>query len=54
MADGLVIMIAGSGGSTGVTTYAENMGVMVVTRVYSTLVFVAARHHRAGAGLVTC
>jgi xanthine/uracil permease len=35
-------MIAGSGGGTGVTTYAENMGVMAVTRVYSTLVFVAA------------
>jgi putative pyrimidine permease RutG len=32
----------GLGGGTGVTTYAENMGVMAVTRVYSTLVFVAA------------
>ncbi|RDJ27166.1 pyrimidine utilization transport protein G [Bosea caraganae] len=42
MADGLATMIAGSGGGTGVTTYAENMGVMAVTRVYSTLVFVAA------------
>jgi uracil-xanthine permease len=41
-ADGLATMIAGSGGGTGVTTYAENMGVMAVTRVYSTLVFVAA------------
>ena len=41
-ADGLGTMIAGSGGGTGVTTYAENMGVMAVTRVYSTLVFVAA------------
>lgn len=42
LADGLATMIAGSGGGTGVTTYAENMGVMAVTRVYSTLVFVAA------------
>ena len=41
-ADGVGTMIAGSGGGTGVTTYAENMGVMAVTRVYSTLVFVAA------------
>jgi uracil-xanthine permease len=41
-ADGLGTIIAGSGGGTGVTTYAENMGVMAVTRVYSTLVFVAA------------
>ena len=35
-------MIAGSGGGTGVTNYAENMGVMPVTRVFSTLVFVVA------------
>jgi putative pyrimidine permease RutG len=42
IADGVATMIAGSGGGTGVTTYAENMGVMAVTRVYSTLVFVAA------------
>ena len=40
--DGLATMISGMGGGTGVTTYAENMGVMAVTRVYSTLVFVAA------------
>ena len=35
-------MVAGSGGGTGVTTYAENIGVMAVTRVYSTLIFVVA------------
>jgi putative pyrimidine permease RutG len=29
-------------GGSGVTTYAENIGVMAVTKVYSTLVFVAA------------
>lgn len=41
-ADGLATMMSGLGGGTGVTTYAENMGVMAVTRIYSTLVFVAA------------
>lgn len=39
--DGLATMISGSVGG-GVTTYAENIGVMAVTKVYSTLVFVAA------------
>jgi putative pyrimidine permease RutG len=38
-ADGLATMIAGSGGGTGVTTYAENIGVMAMTKVYSTLIF---------------
>jgi putative pyrimidine permease RutG len=41
-ADGLATIIAGFGGGSGVTTYAENMGVMAVTRVFSTLVFVVA------------
>jgi uracil-xanthine permease len=40
--DGLATMLAGSAGGTGVTTYAENIGVMAVTRIYSTLVFVVA------------
>ncbi len=40
--DGLATMLSGAGGGTGVTTYAENMGVMAVTRIYSTLLFVAA------------
>ena len=35
-------MVAASGGGTGVTTYAENIGVMAVTRIYSTLIFVVA------------
>ena len=35
-------MVAGAGGGTGVTTYAENIGVMAVTKIYSTLVFVVA------------
>jgi putative pyrimidine permease RutG len=40
--DGLACMVAASGGGTGVTTYAENIGVMAVTRIYSTLIFVVA------------
>ncbi|AZV94269.1 uracil-xanthine permease family protein [Pseudomonas sp. S 311-6] len=40
--DGVATMISGSVGGTGVTTYAENIGVMAVTRIYSTLVFVVA------------
>ena len=40
--DGLATIVAGAGGGTGVTTYAENIGVMAVTRVYSTLLFVVA------------
>ena len=40
--DGVATMVAGLGGGTGVTTYAENIGVMAVTRVYSTLIFVIA------------
>lgn len=42
LADGLATILSGLSGGTGVTTYAENMGVMAVTRIYSTLVFVAA------------
>ena len=42
IADGLATVVSGAGGGTGVTTYAENMGVMAVTRIYSTLVFVVA------------
>ncbi|HEX6137235.1 MAG TPA: solute carrier family 23 protein [Casimicrobiaceae bacterium] len=40
--DGLATIVAGMGGGTGVTTYAENIGVMAVTRIYSTLLFVVA------------
>ena len=40
--DGVATMISGSVGGTGVTTYAENIGVMTVTRIYYTLVFVVA------------
>lgn len=40
--DGIATMLSGSAGGTGVTTYAENMGVMAVTRIFSTLMFVVA------------
>jgi uracil-xanthine permease len=40
--DGFATMLAGSVGGTGVTTYAENIGVMAVTKIYSTVVFVLA------------
>lgn len=40
--DGVATMLSGAVGGTGVTTYAENIGVMTVTRIYSTLVFVVA------------
>ena len=42
LGDGVATMVAGAGGGTGVTTYAENIGVMAVTKIYSTLVFVVA------------
>ncbi|MBV9078397.1 MAG: pyrimidine utilization transport protein G, partial [Methylobacteriaceae bacterium] len=51
LADGLATMAAGYGGGTGVTTYAENMGVMAVTRIYSTLVFVVAAFVALALGL---
>ncbi|ARP95292.1 solute carrier family 23 protein [Bordetella genomosp. 13] len=40
--DGVATMVSGAVGGTGVTTYAENIGVMAVTRIYSSLVFVIA------------
>ena len=42
MADGLSTMLAGSGGGSGTTTYAENIGVMAATRVYSTAAYIIA------------
>ena len=39
LADGLATVISGSAGGTGVTTYAENIGVMAATRIYSTAIF---------------
>ena len=42
LGDGFATMLSGSVGGPGVTTYAENIGVMAVTKVYSTLIFVVA------------
>ena len=42
LGDSLATMVSALGGGTGVTTYAENIGVMAATRVYSTLLFVFA------------
>ncbi len=38
-ADGLATTLAGAGGGSGTTTYAENIGVMAATRVYSTAAY---------------
>lgn len=45
LADGVATTLAGLGGGSGTTTYAENIGVMAATRVYST-----AAYWVAGAG----
>src|SRR5213082_1375687 len=42
LGDALATIVSASGGGTGVNTYAENIGVMAVTRIYSTIVFVIA------------
>ncbi|MDO4699334.1 MAG: solute carrier family 23 protein [Moraxella sp.] len=42
VADGVATMLSAGVGGTGMTTYGENIGVMAVTRVYSTIVFVVA------------
>ena len=39
MADGVATTIAGIGGGSGTTTYAENIGVMASSRVYSTAAY---------------
>ena len=39
LADGVSTMLAGLGGGSGTTTYAENIGVMAATRIYSTAVY---------------
>ena len=40
--DGIATMVSGSAGGTGVTTYAENIGVMAATKIYSTAMFLVA------------
>ncbi|TAN09320.1 MAG: pyrimidine utilization transport protein G [Burkholderiaceae bacterium] len=42
MGDGIATIVSGSAGGTGVTTYAENIGVMAATRIFSTAVFIVA------------
>ena len=42
VADGVATALSAGVGGTGMTTYGENIGVMAVTRVYSTIVFVVA------------
>jgi len=40
--DGVATMVSGAAGGTGVTTYAENIGVMAATKIYSTAMFLVA------------
>jgi NCS2 family nucleobase:cation symporter-2 len=42
IADGAATALAGLGGGSGTTTYAENLGVMAASRVYSTLAYIIA------------
>jgi uracil-xanthine permease len=42
MADGVATTLSGGFGGSGTTTYAENIGVMGLTRVYSTLAYIIA------------
>jgi uracil-xanthine permease len=42
LGDGVATVVSGLAGGTGVTTYAENIGVMAATRIYSTAMFVVA------------
>ena len=42
LGDGIATMVSGAAGGTGVTTYAENIGVMAATKIYSTAMFVVA------------
>ncbi|MCQ9162556.1 MULTISPECIES: uracil-xanthine permease family protein [unclassified Arthrobacter] len=42
MADGVATTLAGLGGGSGTTTYAENIGVMAATKVYSTAAYYVA------------
>ncbi|MFZ1258766.1 MAG: solute carrier family 23 protein [Candidatus Saccharimonas sp.] len=51
MGDGAATMIAGFFGGSPTTTYAENIGVMAATRVYSTAAYVVAAVTAIGLGL---
>jgi len=52
MADGLATTLSGLFGGAGTTTYAENIGVMGYTRVYSTLAYIIAGFVAIGLGLL--
>jgi uracil-xanthine permease len=51
MGDGLATMLSGLGGGFGTTTYAENIGVMAATRVYSTAAYAVAALTAVALGL---
>jgi uracil-xanthine permease len=42
LGDAVATIVSASGGGTGLTTYAENIGVMAVSRIYSTVIFIVA------------
>lgn len=42
LGDAIATVVSATGGGTGTTTYAENIGVMAVTKIFSTLIFVIA------------
>jgi uracil-xanthine permease len=42
LGDGVATIVSAIGGGTGLTTYAENIGTMAVTRIYSTVIFIIA------------
>ena len=50
--DGLASMLAGLGGGSGTTTYAENIGVMAATKVYSTAAYIVAGLTAIGLGFI--
>jgi uracil-xanthine permease len=52
MGDGAATMLAGLGGGSGTTTYAENIGVMAATRVYSTAAYAVAGLTAIGLGMI--
>lgn len=52
MADGAATTLAGTGGGIGTTTYAENIGVMAASRVYSTAPYWVAGFFAIGLALL--
>ena len=52
MADGAATMLAGTGGGSGTTTYAENIGVMASSKVYSTAAYWVAGLFAVGLALL--